>query len=104
MAQSISPSGRTESQIEADLGATRDRLADSLAGLVDTVHPVRIKQRTVGRIKDGVQARLEDARAYFYNVRGELRTDRVLPLAGGLAGVVTLLVVVRIVRGGRRSR
>lgn len=104
MAQSTPLSGRTESQIEADLGATRDRLADSLAGLVDTVHPVRIKQRTVGRIKATVQARVEDVRAYFYDVRGELRTDRVLPIAGGVAGVLTLLVVVGTIRGRRRSR
>ncbi len=104
MAQSISLSGRTESQIEADLGATRDRLADSLAQLVDTVHPIRIKQRTIGRIKAAVQARVEDARAYVFNVRGELRTDRVLPLAGGAAGVLTLLVVIGVIRRGRRSR
>lgn len=103
MAQSIPLSGRTESQIEADLGATRDRLADSLAGLVDTVHPVRIKQRTVGRIKATVQARVEDVRAYFYNVRGELRTDRVMPLAGGVVGVVTLLVLVGLLRSRRHS-
>ncbi len=44
-------SGRTRSQIEADLGASRDRLAASVEALIDQVHPNRIKQRQIAAFK-----------------------------------------------------
>ena len=87
--------GRTKSQIEADLGATRDRLAASVSGLIDEVHPTRIKQRTVGRIRAEVSARVEDVRAYFFNSRGDLRTDHVVTLSSVAAGTLTVLLVLR---------
>jgi hypothetical protein len=94
--------GRTKSEIEADLGANRDRLAASVSGLIDQVHPTRIKQRTVGRIKAELQARLDDVRAYFFNARGDLRTDHVVKLASVAAGALTLLLSLRALRARRR--
>lgn len=88
-------SGRTKSQIEADLGASRDRLATSVAGLIDEVHPTRIKQRTVGRVRAEIQTRLDDVRAYFFNSRGDLRTDHVLSFGSVAAGTLTAVLVVR---------
>jgi hypothetical protein len=94
--------GRTKSQIEADLGATRDRLAASVSGLIDEVHPIRIKQRTIGRIRAAVQARVDDARAYFVNARGDVRTDHVITLASAAAGTLTLVLVLRALLARRR--
>jgi hypothetical protein len=102
VAESYPKSGRTESQIEADLGATRDRIASSLTELVDEVHPLRIKARTIGRIKAAVQARVDDARAYVFNARGDLRTDRLMTIGGAAAGVLTFVLVLR--RFARRHR
>ena len=104
MAQSYPAGDRTQSQIEADLGATRDRLADSLTGLVDEVHPKRIKARTIGRIREILQARVQDARAYVFNARGDLRTDRVLTLSGVTAGVLTALLLISSLRRRRKRR
>lgn len=96
-------SGRTKSQIEADLGASRERLAASVAGLIDEVHPTRIKQRTVGRVRAEVQARLDDVRAYFFNSRGDLRTDHVLSVSGVAAGTLTAVLALRaLLRRARR--
>ncbi|SEQ03112.1 DUF3618 domain-containing protein [Microlunatus flavus] len=94
--------GRTKSQIEADLGATRDRLAASVSGLIDEVHPTRIKQRTVGRLRAELQARLDDVRAYFFNARGDVRTDHVLSAGGVAAGTLTLILGVRALLRRRR--
>ncbi len=87
--------GRTKSQIEADLGANRDRLAASVSALIDEVHPTRIKQRTVGRIRAAIQARKDDVRAYFFNARGDLRTDHVVTLGSVAAGALTVILVLR---------
>ena len=93
---------RTKSQIEADLGATRERLAASVSGLIDEVHPTRIKQRTVGRLKAALQARVGDLRAYFFNVRGDLRTDHVVTLASVAAGTLTVVLTLRALLARRR--
>jgi hypothetical protein len=94
--------GRTKSEIEADLGANRDRLAASVSGLIDQVHPTRIKQRTIGRIKAELQARLDDVRAYFFNARGDVRTDHVIKLSSVAAGTLMLILAIRTLRARRR--
>ena len=94
---------RSKSQIEADLGATRDRLTASVETLIDQVHPNRIKQRSIDGAKKFGRAELENAKALIFNARGDLRTDRLVLLAGSGAGFVTFLVVIRaIVRRARR--
>lgn len=99
-----SGSARSKSQIEADLGATRDRLTTSIEDLIDQVHPNRIKQREIGNAKRFAQFELENAKALVFNARGDLRTNRMLAMAGAGAGFVTVLVVLRaIVRRSRRG-
>jgi hypothetical protein len=95
--------GRSKSEIEADLGANRDRLAASISELIDEVHPKRIKERTVGRIRAELQARLDDVRAYFFNARGDVRTDHVVKVSSVAAGTLTLLLALRRLRS-RRTR
>ena len=72
---------RTPSQIEADLGATRDRLAASVETLIDQVHPNRIKQRQIDNVKRFANTELENAKSLVFNARGDLRTDRVAAVA-----------------------
>ncbi|RYZ32126.1 MAG: DUF3618 domain-containing protein [Propionibacteriaceae bacterium] len=94
--------GRSKSEIEADLGANRDRLAASISELIDEVHPKRIKERTVGRIRAAVQARRDDAKAYVFNSRGDLRTDHVVKLASVVAGTLTVVLALRALLARRR--
>ena len=68
-------------QIEADLGATRDRLAASVEALIDQVHPNRIKQRQIANVKRFANTELENAKSKVFNARGDLRTDRIAVLA-----------------------
>jgi len=93
---------RSKSQIEADLGATRDRLTSSVEALIDQVHPNRIKQREIGNAKRFAYLELENVKAMVFNARGDLRRDRVVAMAGAGAGFVGLLVILRAIV--RRSR
>jgi hypothetical protein len=93
---------RTMSQIEADLSATRARLAFSVSALIDQVHPNRIKQRQVAEFKHLAGTARENAKSLLFNARGDLRTERVGLLAGAVAGLVAFVLIVRAI--GRRSR
>ena len=86
---------RTPSQIEADLGATRDRLTASVEALIDQVHPNRIKQRSINNVKHFANTELENAKSKIFNARGELRTDRIAAIAAAVAGVVGFLLIIR---------
>ncbi len=103
MADNIS-SDRTRSQIEADLGASRDRLTASLEALIDQVHPNRIKQRQVAAFKQMGENAKENAKSLLFNARGDLRTDRIGVVVGAVAGLLGFLLIVRgIARRGRKS-
>lgn len=93
---------RDPSQIEADLGATRDRLTGKVEALIDQVHPQRIKQREIAGAKRFVNLEIENAKSLVVNARGDLRTDRIAAAGGAVAGLVSLLLVVRGI--GRRRR
>jgi hypothetical protein len=94
---------RDADQIQADLGATRDRLAAAVESLVDRVHPQRVKQREVEGVKDLVHDELETLKALLFTASGELRKDRLAAVGGAVGGVVTLLLVLRtLVRRHRR--
>ena len=100
--QPASQPTRTVPQIEADLGATRDRLAASVEALIDQVHPNRIKQRQIANVKRFANTELENAKSKVFNARGDLRTDRVAVLAAAVAVTFGFLLILRaIVRRGR---
>jgi hypothetical protein len=97
-------SSRTKSQIEADIGATRDRLTSSVEGLIDQIHPNRIKQREIAQVKTLINGELENAKSLVFNARGDLRKERLAIVAGAVAGAIGFLVIIRaIVRRGRNS-
>lgn len=94
MADKSSTPTRSVSQIEADLDATRQRLTVSVESLIDQVHPTRIKQRGKARLRLVADEYIEKAKGLVFNARGDLRTDRVAAAGGGLAGFITLLIVL----------
>ena len=103
MADNASPTDdRTMRQIEADLSATRARLAASVSALIDSVHPNRVKQRQVAEFKVLGRNAKENAKSLLFNARGDLRTDRVTAVAGALAGLLSFVVIIRVL--GRRAR
>lgn len=96
---------RTRAEIEADLAATRDRLASSIEDLIDQVHPQRVKQRQIDSARALMAAEVDNVKSQFFHANGELRTSRLAAIGGGVAGFVTFLIVIRaLVRGGAKKR
>jgi hypothetical protein len=95
---------RDADQIQADLGATRDRLAAAVETLVDRIHPQRIKQREINGAKHFAHDELENLKALLFTARGDLRTDRLAAVGGAVAGAVGLLLVLRTLVRRRRTR
>lgn len=93
---------RTPEQIEADLAAARLRLTNSAEEFIDQVHPTRIKQRQLDSLKQFVGNEVDAAKALVFNARGDLRTDRVLAIAGAVVGGLVFLGIIRgLVRRGQ---
>lgn len=99
--ESIQPT-RTPEQIEADLAAARLRIARSAEEFIDQVHPNRIKQRQIDNVKQFVGNEVDAAKALVFNSRGDLRTERLIAVAGAVVGGLVFLAIVRgLVRRGR---
>jgi len=96
---------RTKTQIEADLKVARDRLGDSVEDLINQVHPNRLKQRQIAKLKNLATAELDNAKSQVINPDGSPRTDRLVIIGGAVAGLITFLVVVRTLvnKAKRRS-
>ena len=87
---------RTPSQIEADLGATRDRLTASVEALIDQVHQI-------ANVKRFANAEIENAKSKVFTARGDLRIGRVAVVAAAVAGIVGFLLIIRAIAQRGRS-
>ena len=73
------------SALEAELDATRERLAGTIDQLVYRTSPKTIVRREITSIK-----------SYFVDLEtGQPRTTNILKVAGGIAGMIALFAVVR---------
>jgi Protein of unknown function (DUF3618) len=71
--------------LEAEMEATRERLADTIDQLVHRTSPKTIARREITSLK-----------GYFVDLRtGQPRTTNILKVAGGVVGVVVLVGVLR---------
>ncbi|MCD4527054.1 DUF3618 domain-containing protein [Nocardioides sp. cx-173] len=77
------------SDLEAEIEATRERLAGTIDELLYRASPKTIAGREVATLK-----------AHFVDpATGQPRTDNILKVVGGVVGVVALFVVIRKVAG-----
>ncbi|MDE9366311.1 DUF3618 domain-containing protein [Luteipulveratus sp. YIM 133132] len=83
---------RSEQEIEADLAATRQRLAGTIDELAFRAQPKEIAKRQV----EGVKLAANDATR---TPDGELRHDKVAGMLGGFGAVALLLGLIRRARG-----
>lgn len=70
--------------IEAEMDQTRERLAANIDLLAYRLSPATIAKREVDQIK-----------GFFVTPKGEVRTDNVLKVVGGVVGVVVVLATIR---------
>lgn len=83
---------RTPEEIEAEIEQARANLAVTLDELVDRVKPANVARRT----SEKVRAQFVDSET------GAPRMDRIGPIAGGVVGLVVLVVLVK--RRGRKKK
>lgn len=95
---------RTRAEIESDLSATRERLANSVVELIDLVHPNRVKERQIETAKTFAKAELENAKSQVFHPDGGLRTTRIAAVGGAVVGLVTCVLVIRGIAAGRQRR
>lgn len=81
---------RTPEQIEADIAATRARLASTVDDLVDRAHPRNV-----------VKHQVEQARAQVFDESGRLRTEKLVAVGAAAVAVIGVLLVIRRLVGRR---
>jgi Protein of unknown function (DUF3618) len=75
--------------LEAEMEATRERLAGTIDQLVHRASPKTIARREINSIK-----------GYFVDLQtGQPRTTNILKVAGGVLGLAVLVAVVRRATG-----
>jgi Protein of unknown function (DUF3618) len=83
---------KTAKEIEADLAATRNRLAGTIDELAFRAQPKELAKRQTEEIKLAVH----DA---THTPDGELDTKKVGTIVGGLVAAVVLIALIRRARG-----
>jgi hypothetical protein len=86
MAEKQTP--RSENEIEADLSATRDRLARTVDELTFRASPAEIKRRQVERLR-------AKGNEVAFDEDGEPRLDRLAAALGGVSGAALVVGVAR---------
>jgi len=81
---SNAPARRDPDRLVADIEQTRDRLATTIDQIVDRANPKNAARRSLANVK-----------ARFVAPDGSVRMETAGPVAGGLVGVVILVVVLR---------
>ena len=79
--QPVPPPASTPAEIEAQIEATRARLAGTVDAIADRVKPANVARRSA-----------ESAKAQGVDEGGHLRVDRVAVLAAAVAGAVGLVL------------
>jgi hypothetical protein len=72
------------SSLENEIEQTRERLGATVDQLVYRASPKTIVRREIASVK-----------AYFVDPSGAPRQDHIIKVAGGVAGIVVLFVIVR---------
>ena len=80
----MSEAERQPDSIERDIEEVRERLANTIDELIYRTSPKTIARREIATVK-----------GYFVDPEGNPRTENILKVAGGVAGVVVLLVLIR---------
>lgn len=80
----MSKDDRANDRLEREIEETRERLAATIDQLVYRSSPKTIARREIAAVK-----------AKFVDENGQPRTENILKVAGGVAGFVAVIVVIR---------
>jgi hypothetical protein len=83
---SSDPSGKSLTAAEAEIEATRERLAQTIDALIDRTSPRNVVRREI-----------EGVKGFFVDPQGNPRTENIMKVAAGVLGFVGVVVVIRAV-------
>lgn len=86
---------RSKAEIEAELAAARARLAGNIESLITEVHPQAVKTRAINDAKDFAAGELNGLRSQFVDDFGNYKWDKVIALAGAVAGSIAFVIVLK---------
>jgi len=88
---------RSAAEIEQEIAAARDSLAQGVAALIDQVHPKAVARRGIASARNVADAQLERVRGQFTDGQGNLATSRVAIVASAVAGLIAFILVIRAI-------
>ena len=94
---------RSVDQIRADMAKTRERVTESVQGLVTEVDPRVLSHRAVAETKSFLAGEAANVKHQFVGEAG-VRWRTVGAIVGGVALAVTLVVVGQTITQRQRSR
>ena len=86
------------------MAAARQRVTESVEGLVGEVDPRAIKQRAIDDTRSFVKGELHNAKSYFISTTTGPRWDQIAKVGGMVVGTIALVVLARSAVGRGRSR
>lgn len=86
---------RTKADIEAELEAARERLAEGLSSLINEVHPKAIVNRAAADLRGLASDRVRALRAQLVKPDGSLNVQRAAIAGAAVAGAIAFVGVVR---------
>lgn len=92
---------RSVEDIRAELAETRAKLRVSIDDFQESVKPRNVLKAGVEDVKQFAQAEAQEAKAQFVDTDGNLRTQRVLAIAGAVVGVAALFITVNALASRR---
>jgi len=86
---------RSVADIEAEIAAARERLADSVSALIDEVHPKAAARRSIASASATLERRASQARTQLVDDQGKLKVGKLAVIGAAVAGLVTLMLLLR---------
>lgn len=90
----------TREEIEAEINAARDRLADHIADLASVVHPRAVARNATGAARTAFSGGMRGLKNQFIDENG-LRASRVALIGASVAGIAVFALVVRSIAQDR---
>lgn len=94
---------RSIDQIRADMAATRDRVTESVQGLVTEVDPRVLKNRAIDSTKSFVMGEATHVKRQFVDESGP-RWGTITKVVGGIVLVVAVAVVAQAITGAQNKK
>lgn len=86
---------RTKADIEAELEAARERLAEGLSSLINEVHPKAIVNRAAADVRSLASDKVRALKAQLVQPDGSLNVQRAAIAGAAVAGAIAFVGVVR---------